>query len=120
MRHDAGLLVKGYADHLVTVGTKCNLVLLQQNTKSLLHFCSCLISPQDDQIGKMRQNIFGNQKPRLKSLWHLKLSFLGINSNVCMQNTQLIANNRPVMTETTRTLHLMRTQMIIGVSPESR
>jgi len=84
MRHDAGLLVKGYGDNLAKVRTKRNLMFLKQNTKSPLHFLSHSISPQNDKIDKTRQNIFGNQKPGLKSLCHLKLSLLGIKSNVCV------------------------------------
>jgi hypothetical protein len=120
MRHDAGLFVKGNADNLVTVGTKRFLVLLQQNTKGPLHFLSRSISPQDDKVNETGQHIFGNQKTRLKSLGRLKLSSLRIERNVCVQNPQLIANDGSVTTETTRTLHLVRTQVIIGVSPESR
>ncbi len=93
MQFNAGLQVKRNANNLVTVVAKFSLVLLQHDAKSSLHLNSCPVSPQGNQIDKQRQDIFGNQKSRLKSFGSLKVSFsFRIESNVCVQNTQAITN----------------------------
>jgi hypothetical protein len=95
------------------------LMALQQDAKGSLHLGGRLIAPQNDEIDTTRQIIFGNQKTRPIFPRSFKCSLSRVKSNIGMQNSQLIADDRSITTDTTKTSSLMRTKVIIRMQSES-
>jgi hypothetical protein len=95
------------------------LMALQQDAKGSLHLGGRLIAPQNDEIDTTRQIIFGNQKTRPIFPRSFKCSLSRVKSNIGMQNSQLIADDRSITTDTTKTSSLMRTKVIMRMQSES-